>query len=53
MSRSHARILQRGEDFVLEDLDSRNGTFIKVSGKTLLPVKAAVLVGCKLLRVAG
>ena len=25
MSRLHARILQRGEDFVLEDLGSRNG----------------------------
>ncbi len=53
MSRLHARILQRGEDFVLEDLGSRNGTFVKVRGKTPLPLGAAVLVGSELLRVAG
>lgn len=28
VSRRHARIVQRGEDFVLEDLESRNGTFL-------------------------
>jgi class 3 adenylate cyclase/pSer/pThr/pTyr-binding forkhead associated (FHA) protein len=53
MSRLHARILQRGEDFVLEDLGSRNGTLVKVRGKTPLPLGAAVLVGSELLRVAS
>lgn len=28
VSRRHARIVQCGEDFILEDLDSRNGTFL-------------------------
>ena len=27
MSRSHARVVQRAEDFILEDLGSRNGMF--------------------------
>jgi class 3 adenylate cyclase len=52
MSRLHARILQRGEDFVLEDLGSTNGTFVRVRGKTSLQAGAAVLVGGELLRVA-
>jgi hypothetical protein len=28
VSRRHARIVQRGEDFILDDLESRNGTFL-------------------------
>jgi len=52
MSRLHARILQRGEDFVLEDMGSTNGTFVRVRGKTSLQAGTAVLVGGKLLRVA-
>ncbi len=51
MSRVHARVLQRGEDFVLEDAGSRNGTFVKVRGKSPVPVGAAVLVGSRLLKL--
>jgi class 3 adenylate cyclase/pSer/pThr/pTyr-binding forkhead associated (FHA) protein len=36
MSRAHARIYHRGEDFFIEDLESRNGTFLKVRGKVPL-----------------
>src|SRR5450759_36609 len=50
MSRSHARILQRAEDFILEDLGSRNGTFVKVRGTTPLAVDGMVLLGNQLLR---
>ncbi len=53
MSRWHARVLQRGEDFVLEDLGSRNGTFVRVRGKTPLLVGASLLAGSELLRVAS
>jgi class 3 adenylate cyclase/pSer/pThr/pTyr-binding forkhead associated (FHA) protein len=36
MSRAHARVYHRGEDFFIEDLESRNGTFLKVRGKVPL-----------------
>ncbi len=52
MSRAHAKVYQRGENFFLEDVGSRNGTFIKVRGKAPVPVGATVLVGGQLLRVA-
>jgi pSer/pThr/pTyr-binding forkhead associated (FHA) protein len=51
MSRLHARTLQRGEDFVIEDAGSRNGTFVKVRGKAPVPVGSAVLVGSRLLKL--
>jgi class 3 adenylate cyclase len=51
MSRSHARVYQRGEDFFLEDLNSRNGTFILVRGKAPVPFGAIVLVGSQRFRV--
>jgi len=51
MSRLHARVLQRGEDFVIEDAGSRNGTFVKVRGKAPVPVGSAVLVGSRLLKL--
>ncbi len=51
MSRLHARVLQRGEDFVIEDAASRNGSFIKVRGKALVPVGSAVLVGGRILKL--
>jgi pSer/pThr/pTyr-binding forkhead associated (FHA) protein len=51
MSRLHARILQRGADFLLEDASSRNGTFVNIRGKTPLIEGSAVLVGSQLLRV--
>ena len=51
MSRSHARVYQRGEDFFLEDLNSRNGTFIMVRGKAPVPFGAPVLVGGQAFRI--
>jgi len=52
MSRSHAKVYQRGENFFLEDLGSRNGTFVRVRGKAPVPVGSMVLVGGQLLKVA-
>jgi class 3 adenylate cyclase/pSer/pThr/pTyr-binding forkhead associated (FHA) protein len=51
MSRAHAKVYQRGEDFFLEDSGSRNGTFVKVRGKAPVPVGAMVLMGGQLLKV--
>jgi class 3 adenylate cyclase len=51
MSRTHARVYHRGEDFFLEDLTSRNGTFVLVRGKAPVPFGAPVLVGGKAFRV--
>lgn len=53
MSRSHAKVYQRGENYFLEDVGSRNGTFIKVRGKTPVPIGASVLAGGQLLKVAS
>jgi class 3 adenylate cyclase/pSer/pThr/pTyr-binding forkhead associated (FHA) protein len=52
MSRTHARIYQRGEDFFLEDMGSRNGTFIRVRGKTPVPFGATIRVGGQILQVS-
>ncbi len=53
MSRLHARILQRAEDFLLEDIGSRNGTFVKVrkKKKSLLSDNASILLGNQSLRI--
>jgi len=51
MSRSHFRISLRGEDFILEDVGSRNGTFVKIRRKTPLASGSALLIAGQLLRV--
>jgi class 3 adenylate cyclase len=51
ISRSHARVYHRGEDFFLEDAGSRNGTFVMVRGKAPVPFGASVLVGGQVFRV--
>jgi adenylate cyclase len=53
MSRSHARIYHRGEDFFLEDLQSLNGTFVRVRRRAPVPFGAPVLVGREVLRVVS
>jgi pSer/pThr/pTyr-binding forkhead associated (FHA) protein len=52
MSGAHAKVYHRGENFFLEDSGSRNGTFVKVRGKSPVPVGATVVVGGQLLKVA-
>jgi class 3 adenylate cyclase len=51
MSRAHAKIYHRGEDFFVEDVGSRNGTFLKVRGEAPVPNGATVLVGSQVFRV--
>ena len=51
MSRTHCHVYHRGENFFLEDL-SRNGTFVKVRGKTPVPAGSTLIVGSQLFQVA-
>jgi class 3 adenylate cyclase/pSer/pThr/pTyr-binding forkhead associated (FHA) protein len=51
MSRSHAKVYHRGEDFFLEDIGSTNGTFVMARGKTPIPDGVILLLGGQLLRV--
>ena len=40
-----------GEAFIIEDLNSRNGTFIRINGEEVVDVGDVLLVGRVLLRV--
>jgi class 3 adenylate cyclase len=51
MSRTHARVYQRGENFFIEDC-SRNGTYLKAQGKVPVPPGSTVIIGSQLFRVA-
>ena len=52
MSGLHARVYQRGEDYYLEDLGSRNGTYLQARGKTLVPTGTTVQIGSQKFQVA-
>jgi adenylate cyclase len=52
MSRTHARIYMRGENYFVEDLSSLNGTSAKVRGKSPIPVGTSVRVGKEVFVVA-
>jgi class 3 adenylate cyclase/pSer/pThr/pTyr-binding forkhead associated (FHA) protein len=52
MSRAHAKVYHRGEDFFLEDLESRNGTFLKARSKVPVPAGTRMLIGGQLLQLA-
>ena len=52
MSSVHARVYQRGEDYYIEDLGSRNGTYLKARGKTLVPMGTTVQIGSQKFQVA-
>ena len=45
MSRTHARVYLRGEQYFLEDLSSLNGTFARVRGESPIPVGTSIRVG--------
>lgn len=51
MSRTHAKVYHRGENFFVEDC-SRNGTFLKVRGKAPLPPGSTMIVGSQMFQVA-
>ncbi|MBV9608031.1 MAG: FHA domain-containing protein, partial [Acidobacteria bacterium] len=51
MSRSHARVYHRGEDFFLEDLGSTNGTFVLARDKTPIPPGTVLSIGGQRLKI--
>jgi class 3 adenylate cyclase len=51
MSRAHARVYHRGEDFFLEDTGSTNGTFVMAREKTPIPPGAVLAIGGQRLKV--
>jgi adenylate cyclase len=50
MSRIHCRVYHRGENFFVED-KSRNGTYIKITGKSPAPNGSTLIVGSQLFRI--
>ena len=52
MSRSHAKVYYRGEDFFIEDLGSTNGTFVMAREKNPIPAGAILSLGGQRLKVA-
>ena len=51
MSRSHAKVYHRGEDFFIEDMGSTNGTFIMAREETPVPQGAILAIGGQRLKV--
>ena len=52
MSRAHAKVYHRGEDFFLEDVGSTNGTFVLAREKMSVPSGAILSIGGQRLKVA-
>ncbi len=52
MSRSHAKVYHRGEDFFLEDTGSTNGTFVMAKERTPIPEGVILSLAGQLLRVS-
>ena len=52
MSRSHAKVYHRGEDFFIEDVGSTNGTFVMAREKTPIPAGAVLSIGGQRLKVS-
>ena len=51
MSRAHMKISRRGDDFLVEDLGSRNGTFVRVNGRSSISPGSELIISGQLLRV--
>jgi pSer/pThr/pTyr-binding forkhead associated (FHA) protein len=51
LSRTHARLILHSPRCVLEDLNSTNGTFVRIRERQILDVDDTVLVGSQFLRV--
>ncbi len=51
MSRAHAKVYHRGEDFFLEDAGSTNGTFVMAREKMTVPAGAILSIGGQRLKV--
>jgi class 3 adenylate cyclase len=53
MSRTHARLHRHGDNYLLEDLSSLNGTFVKARGKAIIPLQALVWIGDELFQIVA
>ncbi len=53
LSRMHARLILHAPRCVLEDLNSTNGTFVRIHERQILDVDDTVLIGSQFLRVLG
>jgi pSer/pThr/pTyr-binding forkhead associated (FHA) protein/tetratricopeptide (TPR) repeat protein len=56
VSRSHAQLTRRGDEFTLEDLGSQNGTYVnrrKIRGRTFVSAGDEITVGTALLKLRG
>lgn len=53
MSRSHLKISRRGDELLVEDLGSRNGTFLKVHGRSPVSAGTELIIAGQLLRVVA
>lgn len=53
MSRAHMKISRRGNDFLVEDLGSRNGTFLRMNKKRAVSVGSELIISGQLLRIVG
>ena len=51
ISRYHSRIEEKGDEFVLRDLDSRNGTYFRLKREVPLSNGDQIFIGRQLLRV--
>jgi pSer/pThr/pTyr-binding forkhead associated (FHA) protein len=51
MSRAHAKVYHRGEDFFIEDVGSTNGTFVMAREKTPVPPGVILSIGGQRLKV--
>lgn len=51
ISHYHSRLEERGGQYVLTDLDSRNGTFVRIQDQALLEPGDHVFIGRQLLRL--
>ncbi len=52
MSRSHAKVYHRGQDFFIEDTGSTNGTFVMAKEKTPIPEGVILSIAGQLLKVS-
>jgi hypothetical protein len=52
VSGTHARVSMRDGRFYLTDLNSSNGTFLRIRGERVVPTGAFVLMGQQLFRIA-
>jgi DNA-binding SARP family transcriptional activator/pSer/pThr/pTyr-binding forkhead associated (FHA) protein len=53
LSSRHAEVAHRGSDYVLRDLGSLNGTFVRIEGVTPLEPGNCIMVGSQILRYEG